>query len=395
MLKKESIDLYFGLFERGVLPDIYSNISYAYNNDSIRNLTCSKEIYSQRNGTIYVVKYIPNYLNPYLKEHFRAIRIFEIKGYAISLKGISSVEEYLAVQMKRKLRASIVGRKKRLELCFNIRYEVFFDKISKDKYSILMTALHSFLVRRFKQRNEINERLLEWDKFYNLFFTLINTGKASLFVIYEGSNPIALSLNYHLDKIFFGAISSYDIDYAKFGLGQILIYKRLEWCINKNFKIFDMSMGNPEYKIKWCNNIYDFEHHIVYSPTSFFAFLFAGIIALGISIKNYLKSKNVHLLYRKIKVKFKRKAKVDIKLNHTTNRLEYTIEPLKDILIYDNLKKVDFNESSYTFLKQSVYDVQYVTSEHFSNIVIMEIEKDKSYLVKGNVHVHKVTFCSN
>uniref|UniRef100_UPI0026312EB2 GNAT family N-acetyltransferase n=1 Tax=uncultured Eudoraea sp. TaxID=1035614 RepID=UPI0026312EB2 len=320
MLKKELIDFYFGLFERGVLPDIYSNISFSDNNHSIRNLTSSKEIYSQRNATIYLVKYIPTYLNPNLKLHFRAIRIFEIKGYAISLKGISSVEEYLAIQMNRKLRASILRRKKRLELCFNIRYEVLYNEISKEKYAILMTALRSLLVRRFKQRNEINERLIEWDKFYNLFFTLINTGKASLFTIYEGSNPIALSLNYHLDKIFFGAISSYDIDYSKFGLGQILVYKRLEWCINKKFKIFDMSMGNPEYKIKWCNNIYDFEHHIVYRPTSLPASILARSIALKMYLKNYLKSKNVHLLYREVKARFKKKVKVDEKLNESDHK---------------------------------------------------------------------------
>jgi len=395
MLNKAIFDLYFDLFEKDIFPDIYSNILYSHNKNIIcRSGQLVKKDLSKSN-TVYLVKYIPDYLTPNLLIPFQAIRFFEIKGYAINLDGITSIEQYLKIQLKKKHRSSLINRKNRLEYCFNIRYEVYNNQISKEIYSYLMSVLREFLALRFEQRHETNQRLLEWDKYYELFFTLINNQRASFFAIYENDKPIALSLCYHLDKIFFGAITSYDINYAKFGLGQILIYKRLEWCINKNFMIYDMSMGNRNYKIKWCNMEYDFEHHIVYHPYSFQALLYARIIALRISIKNYLKSKNVHLLYKKTKARFKMKTKIDTKLNHTINRLKYTIEPIEDIQIYGNLKKLDFNEMPYKFLKQSVCDIQYTTSEHISNIEIMEIEKDKSYLVKGNVHAHKVTFYAN
>lgn len=392
---KVIINLYFDLFERGVLPDIYSNISYSKNKDVL----CLSEQLEKDNlskyNTVFLVKYVPEYLNPSLRIPFKSIIFFEIKGYAIDLEGTTSIEEYLTNQLKRKHRTSLVNRKNRLEHCFNIRYDVYNEQISEETYSNLMSALREFLVIRFEQRNETNERLLEWDKYYELFFTLINNQKASLFAVFEDDKPIALSLNYHLDKIFFGAISSYDINYSKFGLGQILVFKRLEWCIKENFRIFDMSMGNPNYKIKWCNTIYDFEHHIVYHPTSLQASCWARIIALRMSLKNYLKSKNVHLFYRKIKARFEEKTKIDGVLKHSIPRLKYTIEPVEDLQIYNSIKKVDHTLEPFSFLKQSVCDFIYTTSEHISNIVIVEIEKDKSYLVKGNVHTHKIIFEAN
>lgn len=395
MLNKAILDFYFDLFERDIIHDIYSNILYSHDKNIIcRSGQLEKNDLSQGN-TVYLVKYVPGYMIPNLKTPFKAIKLFETKGYAICIEGITSVEEYLTIQLKHKHRASIINRKNRLEHHFNIRYEVYYNQISKEIYSNLMSVLREFLVLRFEQRNETNERLLEWDKFYELFFTLINNKRASFFAIYENDKPIALSLNYHLDKIFFGAISSYDIDYAKFGLGQILVFKRLEWCIQHKMDIFDMSMGNPNYKIKWCNTIYDFEHHIVYRFSSIPESFYARLIALRMSTKNYLKSKNAHILYRRIKTKLGKKSKNGKKMNQTSESLMYRFEAVVDIQPYDNLTRIDFNTKPFAFLKRLICDFIYTTSEHISNIEIMEIEKDKSYLIKGKTHAQKVIFYNN
>lgn len=381
MFNKEKIDLYFGLFEKGIFHEIYSDISYSYTDDSIDGLT-QIETKNSKNRNVYIVKYVPEYLNANLKKQFRAIRFFEIRGYAISLNKVSSIEEYLTKQTKRKFRTSVIRRKNRLESCFNIRYEVHQNQISRKEYSFLMAALHNLLVRRFNQRKETNKRLLEWDKFYELFFAKINSGKASLFVIYESNRPIAVSLNYHLDRIFFGAISSYDIDYAKFGLGQVLVYKRLEWCIQNGFKIFDLSMGNPEYKMKWCNKEYNFENHIVYSPLSLSSTFYAKTIAQGMSIKNYLKSKNGHIFYRKIRktlMGFVRRTNKE----PATHKVKYKLQAVNSEKHYENLAKVDFNEESFSFLKPYVCEFLYATDEHISKTEVFEVDKGKAYLIKG------------
>lgn len=391
-MNKEIIDFYFGLFERGVLPELYSNISCSHNNNIISHTEWLEEKSLSGNNPVSLVKYVPEYLNPHLKKHLKAIKYFEIKGYAITLNGVASIEEYLNEQIKRKLRISLINRKKRLELCLNIRYEVFHNHIAKEEYSILMEALRKLLARRFEQRNEVNERLLDWNKYYDLFFTLINNKRASLFVIYDNNKPIALSLNYHFDKIFFGAISSYDINYGKFGLGQILVYKRLEWCIKKKFEIFDMSMGNPDYKIKWCNTVYDFEHHIVYRTDSLSSTFYAKSIALRMSVKDYLKSKNVHIFYKKAKTKLVSLLKKDREINKTHKRIKYTIEPENNIETYNNLIKVDYNKIPFSFLKQYVCEFLYTTKEHISNTEIFEIEKEKVYLIRGEKHNGKLIF---
>src|SRR5690606_41905928 len=63
------------------------------------------------------------------------------------------------------------------------------------------------------------------------YTTLFRSKRASFFVIYDGDHPIEISLNYHLNDVLFSSISSFDIDYAKFGLGHIEIHKQLEWCL--------------------------------------------------------------------------------------------------------------------------------------------------------------------
>uniref|UniRef100_UPI002617D754 hypothetical protein n=1 Tax=uncultured Eudoraea sp. TaxID=1035614 RepID=UPI002617D754 len=104
------------------------------------------------------------------------------------------------------------------------------------------------------------------------------------------------------------------------------------------------------------------------------------------------KSKNVHLLYREVKARFKKKVKVDEKLNESDHKSKYTFEKVADLQWYDKLEEVDFRKNSFSFLKQSVCDFLYTSSEHISNIVTLEIEKDKTYLVKGKLNTSKVTF---
>src|SRR5690606_19884949 len=193
--------------------------------------------------------------------------------------------------------------------CFDINYKMFYGKIEKEEYDFLMNSLKKMLVKRFKQRNNVNERLHEWDHFHKIIFPLINQKKASLFVIYDEKKPIDISLNYHHDKIFFSAIASYDIDYAKFGLGHIDIYKQLEWCILNHYQIFDLGMGDMEYKSKWCNTIYKFNHHFIYQKRSIYSALITSSLIKKIITKQYLRNKKIDVLYKKITSLFKRNKK--------------------------------------------------------------------------------------
>lgn len=87
------------------------------------------------------------------------------------------------------------------------------------------------------------------------------------------------------------SIPSYDIDYAKFGLGNISVQKLLEWCIANDYKMLDMGFGAFDYKIKWCNDVYDFEHHIFHRKSSLVSSTLVFLITLKTKLINYLLEK--------------------------------------------------------------------------------------------------------
>ena len=93
-----------------------------------------------------------------------------------------------------------------------------------------------------------------------------------MFVIYHDTRPISISLNFHYnERILFSDCASYDIDYEKFGLGHIDLYKHLEWCLENNYAFLDLGNGVSEYKSKWCNIFYNFHYFLYFKKKSIFA----------------------------------------------------------------------------------------------------------------------------
>ena len=107
-----------------------------------------------------------------------------------------------------------------------------------------MNRLEKMLIKRFEQRNDVSQTLTQWDRYKEMYFSLINEKRASLFVIYHENTPIVISLNHHFQGRLFSAISSYDIDFGKFSLGSVEIYKKLDWCIANQHQSYEMGMGD-------------------------------------------------------------------------------------------------------------------------------------------------------
>jgi len=390
MLYRKIVDLYFDLFEKGSLSELYTGATYSKSMDSVGQYGRALENRLSSPHTVYLVKYVPKYLNFNLKKRFLDLKSYEEKGYAIDLEQIPNIDAYIKTYVKPRFRGTIRSNLRRLESCFKIDYHIFHGKIAEHEYDLLMDALHGFITRRFLQRNETNQRIGEWDRFHSLFNLLIKEKKASMFVIYSEKKPIAISLNYHFDKIFFNAIPSYDIDYGKFGLGHIMIYRQLEWCIQNELSIFDMSMGTPEYKMKWCNMAYDFEHHIVYNSASLSAYLHAQLFFRWTSLKKYLKSKNIHVLYKRLKAGLSRKSRSDKNTDVTQERFAHWFESVDDLSNHGNLTRMDLDQQYNSFLKMYVHEFLYKTKEHISNVGIYEIERERLYLIKGEKHAQKL-----
>lgn len=257
-MPKYALDFYFDLFENGKFPEVVDNAFYSSDNsEMLRPQESPNTNMLDMNGLLYINN-VPDYINLKLKPGYKSKTIPLTHGFMADISGYKDISDFLKDNLKPRLRTAVKSSIKRLELSFNITYRVFYGEISQEEYDSLVNNLYHFILRRFDELKEENARINEWERFHQLFLPLIRQKKASLFVIYNDGKPINISLNYHYDKIFFYAIPGFDIDYSKFGLGHIMLYKQIEWCFQNNYKHFDMSMGDLDYKRQWCTNDYCF-----------------------------------------------------------------------------------------------------------------------------------------
>lgn len=158
---------------------------------------------------------------------------------------------------------------------------------------ISFDVFHKLVHRRFNDKRVYNNNLIKWKYYNNLVYPMILEKKTSLFVIYDKEKPIDITLNYHLGDIVFSFMHTYDIDYSRFNLGDISMVKHIDWCIEHQIPIFDLSIGETGQKIKWCNYSYDFKYHVFYNPGSVSSRLKTRIICLKLKQKQFLRDKNI------------------------------------------------------------------------------------------------------
>ncbi len=270
-IKHVKYNFTFDLFQKRLISPFY---------ESLINLTNKKEVLNKgyktthvKSKAIHEVKFIPSFISlnsNILDSHYKVYKYKRIENFKIDLEGCSILDEYLKNVMTPKQRKQIRAKNRRLETCFNISCRSYFGEISETTYKLLFSELKSLIERRFEQRGDKFFLEDKWDYLIEETYELILSKKASFFVIYNKENPISIGLNYHFQNIVQSYISSYDIDYSKFGLGHIAIFKKLEWCFANNFKILDMMWGKVPHKVLWSNSITKYDHHLIYKNNQFF-----------------------------------------------------------------------------------------------------------------------------
>ncbi|GAA3641424.1 GNAT family N-acetyltransferase [Flavivirga jejuensis] len=379
-MKKNITDFFFEYYEKNTIPDVFSNVYYTQEKKDLINSNYQKKKNSSR---INSVMFIPNYIAPQIdRDLFNLKKVTQFfKGYAILLDKFDSIDAYLKYRFKKNAK-SILKRLKRLEISFPISYEFHYGAISEKDYNFYMDTLKEMITKRFQQRNDVSQNLLNWNHYHKIFFNLINNSKASLFVIKNNSEPICISLSNHFNGKMFSSVSSYNIDYAKFSLGSIEIYKKLEWCLENNHNTYEFGMGDLSYKREWSNDIYHFNHQIIYPKKSIIAIINANIEFLKVSIKEGIY-KLTYVRYKKWKAK--RNKTMPFKLNYKLSSVDNDINALK------SYKKIDYNTDQYLFLRKIVFDFLYSNIEHINDVVVYEKSKT-SYLIIGSKKNQKVVF---
>jgi len=292
------LNLFLELFQKIQLPNCYLSISYK-NQNIFKNSIIDDKI----NSLVYSHSLSPNYFD-YLvnEENYKFNKIKQAnKGFAIDMSESGSLQAYIETNMSRSSRKTIRQSVRRLEDAFKISYRMFDSNILNTEYTILFDQLRVMLDKRFEQKNEEDEKLCEWSQIKHDFYKDLKNKKATIFVIYNSNTPIGISLNYLINSIMFSWISSYNIDYAKFSLGHVDLYKHVEWCFENNIKIMELGYGDHNYKYKWCNTIYNFEHHIIYKKNSIKGVFLGKLEYIKIYVKEFLKQKGIVNFYKKIK----------------------------------------------------------------------------------------------
>lgn len=265
------------------------------------------------NSSVVLVPNIPDYLNVSLnlgEAGMKCKKASQYQGFLVHLKDGIDSKTYLSEQLSKRNIKNLYAKQRKLEAGHKISYIFHYGDISKEHYDFLFTEFYTMLKRRFLEKKMYNNNLLNWKFYYDLAYPMILKKKASLFVIYDGEKPITLTLNFHLKDIVFSYIQTYDIDYSHYNMGDISMVKHIEWCQKNEFSVFDLAMGQTDYKLKWCNHVYNFEHHLFFNPGSAYSSLKSYLLSQKLRLRQYLRDKDIiGKRFQMDKFLFKRRVK--------------------------------------------------------------------------------------
>ncbi|HLV69633.1 MAG TPA: GNAT family N-acetyltransferase [Xanthomarina sp.] len=354
-----------------------------------------KEANDFKNKT-FLVYDVPRFANINLPscdfENLKICKVRQYKGFLANLKEFSNLEDYMASVMSSKSRNKYRSALRKFENCFSVSYKIYYKNTSKEACDVALNYFKQLIVERHEDLRIDTNIIAKWDFYRELIFPMIQKGKALLICVNVDNIPISMSLAFIEGDRMIGSVKAFNSDYYKFNIGHIELGKLIEWCFNNNIKILDFSKGEYEYKSKWTNEEYGFDCHILYDASNLKCRLTASLLAHYFSLKQYLRSKNVNLLFKKLKFQFKNSVKRNLKAEP-----EVSIKPLDTTIDLNELRQIDMEDKNLNFLNRTILDLLYRNPEPISNIKIYtKREKDMvNYLVVGTVNKFRIEFKPN
>lgn len=377
-------------FVKKSLPGLYVNVG--------KNLTkgINYDLYTEHDdykGKTFLIYDVPSYFNikPFEGQSGTALKlksIFQYHGFLMDISNYENHESYIKDQFSSKNRREFRSNQRRLETCFEIRYEFIHEAIAPEKFDMLFDQFYKLLTERFQDKKVNYHHLSQhkWAFYSELVFEMLKERKASLLVIYKKDQPIGITLNFHAESVLFETITVFDPDYYKFSIGKTSIIKLLEWCFDNNYRVSDFSKGYFEYKHKWSNLTYDFNYHILYDSKSIRSKIVANMVSRFFKLKLYLRTKNVNEFYRKLKFLFS-----GSKTNTKSALTKVKFDKLMDFRPDHNTTEIDHNEPQYDFLLQYVYTFLFANPEPEINIKVFKDQNDNSYIITGSKMAQRVS----
>lgn len=348
----------------------------------------------KNNHNVYLIYDIPSYYDfPKIIDckYLKLKVIGQYNGYLTSLKNYNTIDDFFKANYSASGRNVLRRRQKALTNSFNIKYKMYYGSIEMDEYNKLFDIFYDLLKKRFKEKQTDYHIISKWDYIKELTYPMILNKEAAFFVIFDDDEPIAFQLNIHHNRNIIGSIPTYDTAYYKFGLGNILTFKLIEWCLEHKMDIYDSSKGDYGIKKQISDTTYKFDYHVLYNPKSFTSKLLSAIIISFFTLKQYLREKNIHSVFHRIKFKVLGAKNVQIpgQLTYEIVNEEFDVTSLNNLILFDYKKK------EHQFTQKIVYNFLYKTGENKNDTRIYKQKDADIYFIIGKLHQQKALLINN
>lgn len=291
------------LFIKKKLFPIYDNVGKNQTNGITYDI--NPHAINSFNGVL-LIRDVPSYaeLNFITSpKDLKILKVRQYKGYLADFSKHPSVDSYLQTNFKSKSRWQIKKHIKKLQMCYTIKIDVWFGiKVQKEQFEKVFQIFRQLLLKRFdakqQQLHYLNED--QWNYIKDVFYSLIPQKKAAIFIFYANDEIIAINSNFISDEVVFSFLPTFDIDFSKFNVGEMVTYNIFDWCIKNGFRAYDFSKGEYEYKNRWSDTFYNFNYHLIYNENSLKSYLIAYTLYHVYGFWQNLRDKKFNILYRKL-----------------------------------------------------------------------------------------------
>ncbi|MCR9227849.1 MAG: GNAT family N-acetyltransferase [Flavobacteriaceae bacterium] len=340
----------------------------------------------------FVLQDVPGYVDLILDQHqkkFSTHTIITQHTHVIELERYLDGNQYMEQHFGPKTRSSLRRYKKRLEECFDIRYEVFQGSIDKKWYNEIFEQLRTLMIRRFKEKNEENYELPHLDQIKADLYPMLLQNRATLFVIYANGEPVSIRINMMKDKLAFYILSAYNPDYDVFRLGKLDMWQNVSWFINQGYTTYDLLKGYAYIKEKWADRTYANNLVFVNEASNLWNRLKFFVTLTSVRFRHTMVKKLKYIGLDKIILRIKRR-----KINHL-DKANYVVLPLKETEAIKTIhKNAQINLKENKSLIAPIIELAYKHRSRFNQIqVFLKNGNSKEYYIHIKGRYYVLTLC--
>jgi hypothetical protein len=378
----------------------FKELSFPFFIQTVKNTYLDTVMYEQQkpvvktdNFKLTTVYDFPNYLCFSVPKDQLAVKQLIAPlypGYLADLRTHTSADEYILHQVGKARSSKLRRHQKRLDLCLEPNYTMYYGAIDKIEYDRLFRILKQMTALRFSQKNENNFELPYLDYYQDIMFTMVLEKRAAIYVIYVAQKPINITLNFLNGQTLLHFNSCFDIDYSMFNLGHLNTIMHLRWCYDNKLQLFDMGRGDFFHKRQWINTTYTYEKHIFYNAKNPLVKLKAKAeitqTILRYQLIASLKKIKFHILYGKM-----RKTLYKLRQPKESKKITYTVKEGYILTNATDLVKIAYEVAPYTHLIFYVNAFLHKNFELKKNCQVYQNRNaQNTFIIKGKNNIQEL-----